>query len=116
MGLLEDIALLGADTDDGSTRFMGNTALYERMLKKLPEVIKDNPVQPFVRSGDLETALSNAHTLKGVTGNLSLTPLYNSYVDVVGLLRSGNSEKAEKKLESALEIQQRFVECIKKYD
>ncbi|MDE7360395.1 MAG: Hpt domain-containing protein [Oscillospiraceae bacterium] len=116
MGLIEDIALIGADTVDGLTRFMDNSALYERMLKKLPQVIEDNPVMPFVRSGDLETALSNAHTLKGVVGNLSLTPLYNNYTEAVNLFRSGETAKAEELLESTLEIQRQFVECIKKYD
>lgn len=116
MGLIEDIALLGADTDDGLTRFMGNSALYERMLKKLPGVIEANPVMTFVKSGDLDSALTNAHTIKGVVGNLSLSPLYDNYTKVVELFRGREPAKAEELLERTLEIQRQFMECIKKYD
>lgn len=116
MGLIEDVALLGADTDDGLARCMGNSALYERMLKKLPKVVEEAPVMPYVKSEDFDTAMSNAHTLKGVVGNLSLMPLYNNYTEIVELFRGGKPEKAAELLSETLEIQQRFVDCIKKYE
>lgn len=116
MGLIEDVALLGADTEDGLTRCMGNPSLYERMLKKLPKVIEEAPVMPYVESGDLDTALSNAHTLKGVVGNLSLMPLYNNYTEIVNLFRGDKPEMATALLAETLKIQQSFLECIKKYE
>lgn len=116
MSLIEDIALIGADTNDAITRFMGNTALYERMLKKLPKVVADAPVMPYVEADDLDTALSNAHTLKGVVGNLSLTPLYNNYTEIVNLFRDNSPAKAKELLRETLEIQQRFLDCIGKYE
>lgn len=116
MGLIEEVALLGADTDDALTRFMNNSALYERMLKKLPKLIEQAPVMPFMESGDLETAMSNAHTLKGVIGNLSITPLFNDYSEIVNLLRENKPDKAEELLRQTFEIQQKFVDCIKKYE
>lgn len=116
MGLIEDLALLGADTDDGLTRCMGNSALYERMLKKLPKVVAEAPVMPYVESGDLDMALTNAHTLKGVVGNLSLMPLYNNYTEIVNLFRDAKPEKATELLAETLKIQQSFVDCIKKYE
>ena len=114
MGLIEDIARLGADTEDGLTRCMGNPALYERMLKKLPKVVEESPVMPYVESGDLDAALSNAHTLKGVVGNLSLVPLFNNYTEMVNLFRDAKPEKATELLAETLRIQQDFVDCIKK--
>lgn len=116
MGLIEDIALLGADTEDALTRFMDNSALYERMLKKLPKIIEQAPVMPYVESGDLDEALSNAHTLKGVLGNLSLTPLFNNYTEIVNLFRDNKPEKAKELLAQTLELQQSFLDCIKKYE
>lgn len=116
MGLIEDIALLGADTEDGLARCMGKPDLYERMLKKLPKVVEEAPVMPYVESGDLDTALSNAHTLKGVVGNLSLMSLYNNYTEIVNLFRDSKPEKATELLAETLKIQQSFVDCIKKYE
>ena len=114
MGLIEELKLLGADTEDALARFMNNSSLYERMLMKLPKVVEDAPVMPYVESGDLEAALSNAHTLKGVVGNLSLTPLYNNYTEMVDLFRDNKPEKAKELLEKTVEIQREFMDCIKK--
>lgn len=116
MGLIEDIALLGADTEEALARFMNNAELYERMLGKFPAVAAENPVMPYVDSGDLDTALSNAHTLKGVTGNLSLNSLYDNYTEAVNLFRNDEPAKAKELLESTVEMQRAFVDCIKKYE
>lgn len=115
MSLLEELNALGADTDDALTRFMGNSDLYERMLRKLPKVIEESPVIIFAESGDYETATSNAHALKGVTGNLSLTPLYSNYSAIVEMYRGGDNEKATELLTKTLEIQQKFLDVIEKY-
>ena len=115
MGLIEELSDLGVDVDDALTRFMNNSALYERMLKKLPKVAEDAVVMPFVESGDFETALSNAHTLKGVMGNLSIVPLYKSYTEAVNLFREGNTEAARELLIQSADLQQKIIDCINKY-
>ncbi|MBD5111248.1 MAG: hypothetical protein HDT42_01740 [Ruminococcaceae bacterium] len=115
MGLFEDLAELGVDIDDAITRFMNNSALYEKMLKKLPKVVEDSAVIPYIENGDYETALSNAHNLKGVMGNLSILPLYKCYTDVMNLFRTGNREEARLVIEQNIELQQKVVDCILKY-
>lgn len=115
MSLIEELKSLGADTDDAIARFMGNSALYERMLKKLPKVIEEAPVMQYVESGDIDTALANAHTLKGVVGNLSITPLYNNYTEIVTLFRENSPEKAKELLTDTIKIQDDFLDRIKKY-
>lgn len=115
MNLIEEMKALGADTEDALGRFMGNEALYERMLKKLPRVVEETPVMSYARSGDYEAATSNAHALKGVTGNLSLTPLYSNYTTIVDLYRMGKPDEATALLGETMELQQRFVEAISKY-
>lgn len=115
MSMIEELKALGADTDDALTRFMGNSALYEKMLKKFPKVVEDSPVLPFAKSGDFETATSNAHALKGVTGNLSLTPLFEKYTLMVELFRSQKNEEATALLDEALAVQREFLDVITKY-
>ena len=41
-----------------------------------------------LETGDLENAFLAAHALKGVLGNLSLTPLYTKVVEITELLRN----------------------------
>lgn len=115
MGLMEELSELGVDTDDAITRFMGNSGLYERMLKKFPKTVEDSPVMTYAQSEDYETATSNAHALKGVTGNLSLTPLYDRYTKIVDMYRESNFEQANALLAETVELQQKFLDVIEKY-
>lgn len=114
MSLLNDLKELNVNIDEGLERFMNNTALYERMLGKLVPTVKDLEVMSYFESGDLDTALANAHTLKGVMGNLSITPLYNAYTEIVALIREGNPEKAKDKLAEILPEQEKIMACIEK--
>ncbi|MBD5501652.1 MAG: hypothetical protein HDR10_10710 [Lachnospiraceae bacterium] len=115
MSLLDDLKELDVNTDEGLGRFMNNAALYEKMIKKFNATVADLEVMPHFESGDLDKALTNAHTLKGVTGNLSLTPLYTAYTEIVTQLRANNPEQAKEKLAEILPIQKKIIECIEKY-
>lgn len=115
MSLLDNLQTLGADVQDGLNRFVRNAALYEKMLKKFPGAAEGLPVLPHFEAGDLDTALANAHTLKGMTGNLSLTPLYQAYTEIVSLLREGKPEQAKALLVEILPVQERIISCIQSY-
>ena len=115
MSLLTDLQAFDVDIQDGLKRFVNNAALFERMLKKFPAASADLPVLPHFESGDLNAALANAHTLKGMTGNLSLTPLFNAYTDIVALLRESKPDQAKALLVSILPTQEKIVACIKNY-
>lgn len=115
MSLIHDIRELGVNVEEGLERFMNNEPLYERMLKKLPSVLEASCVMPCFESGDLEAAYNNAHTIKGVVGNLSVDPLYNGYSGIAKLLREGQGDEARALLEKTLELERPIVECIKKY-
>lgn len=113
MDMMSELAALGTDIEDALKRFMGNSALYMRMLKKLPDNIERLGIREYIISGDLDTALSNAHTLKGVYGNMSVTPLYKAYTEIVALLRENKPTEALAALEKVLSVQERLVEIIK---
>lgn len=115
MSKIDDLKALGVNVDEALERFMGNGALYEKMLNKLTNAVKDVQVLPFFEAGDHKTALENAHALKGVTGNLSVTPLYKGYTEIVDELRAGNPEKARTVLDGILPVQEQIIECIEKY-
>ncbi len=112
MELLEQLRELGVNTDEALARFMNNEDLYKRMLLKFPPNIEKLEVLPFIESGDYKTALANAHTIKGVTGNLSLTPLYTAYSEIVSLFRADKPEEAKKLLLETLPVQDKIIACI----
>ena len=115
MSMVNELRELGVDVEDPLQRFMGNEGLFNRMIKKLPPAVKDLQVVQHLEAGDYEAALNNAHTLKGVTGNLSIKPLFNAYNEAVNLLRADKPEEAKKKVEEILPVQEQIIACIEKY-
>ena len=78
----------GANVDEGLARCMGNEALYLKLVSTIPNEEKFSKLMESLEANDLDSAFENAHALKGVTGNLALTPLYDPLVEVTELLRS----------------------------
>ncbi|MBR6232339.1 MAG: Hpt domain-containing protein, partial [Erysipelotrichaceae bacterium] len=56
-----------------------------------------------IKENDLEAAFRAAHALKGVSGNLSLTPLYEKVVEITELLRSHTQMDYSKMLQGILD-------------
>ncbi len=114
MNLMQELKDLGVDTDGGLERMGDNSSLYERMLVKLKDLIKDSPVQMDFDCNDYSDVMEAAHAIKGASGNLSVTPLYEFYSEFVELLRAQQPEQAKKVLEKALPVQNAIIECIEK--
>lgn len=115
MDLLIELSELKVNVKEGLERVINNRDLYIRMLKKLPPNVEKLPVLPFMEQGDYENALANAHTLKGIMGNLSVTPLYTEYTEIVNLLRAGKNDEAKARTEALLPVQEEIISCINKY-
>ena len=116
MSLLEELKDLGTDVSQGMERVMGDSSLYEMMLGMFVSSVQENHVtlEDF-DGGDLEDVIRRVHTLKGVTGNLAITPLFNGYTEILGLLRSGDAQTAKKQFEQVLTIQGKVLDCINRY-
>ncbi len=113
MSLLDELQELGANVEEGKGRFMGNVSLYERMLGKFPDTVTQNEIRADFVYPDYTEVITKAHTLKGVTGNLSLTPLYTAYTEVVNLLRGGEPERAKEIYLKMLPTQEAMIRCIR---
>ena len=116
MDLINEMKNLGADMDSALERFMGKSQLLEMMLKKLPDSIEQNSgIECDIATGNLSNAISKTHTLKGNTGNLSVTPLYKAYTEITDFLRQEKIPEAQVKLQEILPVQNKIVETIKKH-
>lgn len=85
---LDDLRAYGADVDEGLGRCMGNEGIYLRLVGTLKEEAGFGRLSDAIAAGDLDTAFEAAHALKGVLGNLSLTPLYEPMCEITELLRA----------------------------
>ncbi len=78
----------GADVDSGLACCMNNEAFYLKLVEKsLGDPAFDN-LKRAISEKDLDAAFDAAHGLKGVMGNLALTPIYDPIVEITELLRS----------------------------
>lgn len=115
MDFMQELKGLGVNTDEGLLRMGGNSSLYERMLVKLKDMIKDSPVRMDFDLSDYSDIIEAAHAIKGASGNLAVTPIYESYSRLVELLREQQPEQAKKILEEVLPVQNAIVDCIERY-
>lgn len=90
--MLEKLSELGTDVREGLSRFMENEPLYVRCLKKFPAQAELCTLHDDLANQNYEAAVQSAHTMKGLTGNLSITPLYTRYSEIVARLRAGETQ------------------------
>ncbi len=115
MSLLEELKDLGVDVDGGLKRINGNEKLYTKLLGSFTKAIKTYDVQPDFDADGCAEMIEKTHAIKGVSGNLSITPVYESYTKIVDLLRAGNTEDAKVIIREILPVQAKIVECIEKH-
>ena len=81
----------GIDYDGAMERFGGNAELYERLALKFLDDTHFAALEQALAGGDVDTAVREAHTLKGVAGNLSFAALYEAASKVNAALREGDA-------------------------
>lgn len=114
MNLLDELRALGVDVDDGLKRVMGNEKLYVRLLGKFVQMIKGSEVSVDFDASDCTATIEKVHAIKGTSGNLSITPIFKVYNDMLGLLRSGKPEEARELLRQVIPVQNEIVACIER--
>ena len=100
---LDSLREYGADVDNGLARCMNNEAFYLRMVgMAIGDTSGKAQMENAVRQGNAQAAFEAAHALKGVYGNLSLTPVFGPVSEMTEIFRAGSTEGAEPLLEQYL--------------
>lgn len=84
----------GIDVDSALGRFMNNEALLEKFLAKFPADPNHGRLVAAIAAGDREAALTAAHTMKGVCGNLSMPALFELLTRQVAAFRADDWDGA----------------------
>ena len=109
----DELENLGVNVTEGIDRVVGDEELYEMMLGMFVDTVNENPVslEEFDQS-DTEELTKKVHILKGMTGNLSLTPLFDGYVEILGMLRGNRPKEAQEVMKKIMPVQAKIMECI----
>lgn len=107
----------GADVETTLKRFMGNDAIYQKFLGKFPADPNYANLGTNIESGAFEEAYKCAHALKGVVGNLGLTPIYESVSELVEELRNKaatdvDAARANELWQEIRTVYEKFIDII----
>jgi HPt (histidine-containing phosphotransfer) domain-containing protein len=84
------------DVDSGLRRVAGSAKIYVKILNSFLATEEFDKLTANLAAGDIDAAAATTHGIKGMSGNLSLTKLYNETVAFEGKLKQGVYEPAEK--------------------
>ena len=79
---------LGAKTSEGLGRCLNNEAFYLNLVKMGLNDEGFNKLEEAVKANDLEKSFEIAHGLKGILGNLALTPIFEVVCEITEDLRA----------------------------
>lgn len=85
---IEKLQEFGVDTKEGLTRCMNMEAFYFKMIKMGLSDSHFDSLGDSIATGNIEEAFEAAHALKGVIGNLALTPIYEPLAEMTEMLRA----------------------------
>lgn len=85
---MEKLALFGADVETGLKRCVNRESMYLRLVGTVPGHASFDKLKAALEAGDLDAAFTEAHGLKGVTGNLALTPIFDPVCELTEHLRA----------------------------
>lgn len=77
------------DFGGGVKRVMNNAKIYVNLLTKFKNDTKLDDLEAALGSADLEQARSEAHKIKGIAANLSLTELYKQSLELETQIKAG---------------------------
>ena len=106
--------LKGIDVQSGIERTGGKVDRYIKLLKQF--ITNQGEACSFIRhyieTDNMEEAIRTAHTLKGVSGTIGATEIYDKSRMIENFLREGELNKASEALESASESMNNVVNLI----
>lgn len=111
---IEALQAQGVNTEEGLARCLNNESFYLNLVGKALEDDNFEQLAPAVNSGDLKKGFEIAHSLKGVLGNLALTPLYEAVADITELLRAETQTDYAPYLEKIEQVHAAFVQLSDK--
>ena len=102
----------GADYERGLKLCMGKEDFYFKMITKGLANEKFAALGEHLAAKDIKAAFEDAHALKGVAGNLALTPLFTVIEEIVEPLRRGEDNDYTESYKKIMDEKKKLDEII----
>lgn len=116
--LFAQLDRLGVKTQEALGRFMGNEALFLSFVRQLPEKMDFPTIRQQLESEDEEAFYMTVHNLKGLTGNLSVEPVFDCLQAILVEFRTSkfqNKGKLASLLREAETESEALADLIRQY-
>ncbi len=109
--ILEELKKEGCDIDSAVRRCLGE----ELCLSCLKMVVNDENFEKLgeaIKNQNVKSAFEIAHSLKGITGNVGLTPLYRLIAEIVEPLRAGKCDGLDELYNKIIATKNLYYEIV----
>lgn len=102
----------GVDITGALERLGGDKELYEELLKTFRQGTRVSDLENAMAEGNVQKAFAAAHALKGESGNMGFTRLYDAVCQLVEKLRVGDLSDTQPMLTEIKAAYQVLTEAI----
>ncbi len=85
---IENLAVFGADVKEGVSRCMNDEEFYLELVRSVVPDTRIDELEQYIAAKDFDKAFEVAHAMKGMYGNISLTPIFEPISEITELLRA----------------------------
>lgn len=111
--LLDDLKRIGVDVDGTVSRFMDNSDIYIKFLKRFPDEDRFTPVKAAAAENDFDKLNRTAHKLKGVSANLGMTALSEAAHKIELKAKEGSLDGVDGDMETVEKLYNEVCRIIK---
>ena len=111
--IIDALTAWNCDVTGALERFLGDEELYISCLDIFANDENFKNLKSAIDQHTYDVAFDCAHTLKGVSGNLGLSPLYQSIVEIVEPLRHKDYSNLNSQYENINQLYQKFLSILK---
>lgn len=91
--IIQNLQNWGCDINGALERMLNDEDFYIECLYTVLEDSNFEGLEKNLKKGNIQESFECAHALKGVLGNMGLTPMYKKTIEIVEPLRMGRDEK-----------------------
>ena len=107
---IEKLKAYGANVDEGMGRCMNNEAFYLRLVNMAANDAGFERLRTALEKNDRKEGFEAAHALKGMLGNLALTPVAKPAAELTEMLRTETETDCDALLEEILVQREKLLQ------
>lgn len=107
---IENLKAFGANVTEGVSRCLNDESFYIDLVKSVIPDTRLDELEQYIAGKDLDKAFEVAHALKGMYGNISITPIYEPVCEMTELLRERKDTDYSALLAEAKAQKEKLVE------